>query len=42
MISDDGTKREKVNKGVRRMPWLFEAKKDVISCVKLRGGANDR
>ena len=23
------------------MPWLSEAKKDVISCEKLRGGANN-
>ena len=23
------------------MPWLSEAMKDVISCVKLRGGANN-
>ena len=23
------------------MPWLSEAKKDVISCVKLRGGAKE-
>ena len=22
------------------MPWLLEAKKDVTSCDKLRGGAN--
>jgi hypothetical protein len=33
-------KRKKVNKGVRRMPWLSEAKKDVISCDKLRILAN--
>ena len=33
---------KKVSKGVRRMPWLSEAKKDVISCDKLWGGANDR
>ena len=32
---------KKVRKGVRRMPWLSEAKKDVISCDKLRGGANN-
>ena len=32
---------KKVSKGVRRMPWLSEAKKDVISCDKLRGGANN-
>ncbi len=31
---------EKVKKGAWRMPWLLEAKKDVISCDKLRGGAN--
>ena len=24
------------------MPWLSEAKKDVISCEKPRGGANNR
>ncbi len=30
---------KKVNKGVRRMPRLSEAKKDVISCEKLWGGA---
>ena len=24
------------------MPWLLEAKKDVISCDKLGEGANDR
>jgi hypothetical protein len=41
----DNSKREiekKVNKGIRWMPWLSEAKKDVISCEKLRGGANNR
>ena len=27
---------EEVNKGARRMPRLSEAKKDVISCDKLR------
>ncbi len=32
--------RKKVNKGVRRMPRLSEAMKDVISCEKLRGLAN--
>ena len=31
----------KVTKGVWGMPWLSEAKKDVISCDKLRGGANN-
>ena len=33
---------KKVRKGVRRMPWLSEAMKDVISCDKLWGGANNR
>ena len=31
---------KKVNKGTRGMPRLSEAKKDVISCDKLRGLAN--
>ena len=31
---------KKVIKSVRRMPWLSEAMKDVVSCDKLRGGAN--
>ena len=31
----------KVSKGAWRMPWLSEAMKDVISCEKPRGGAND-
>jgi len=31
---------EKVHKGVWRMPRLLEAKKDVISCEKLRGLAH--
>ena len=31
---------KKVNKGVWGMPWLSEAKKDVISCDKLRGFAH--
>ena len=32
---------EKVTKSARGMPWLSEARKDVISCDKLRGGANN-
>ena len=32
---------KEVGKGNRRMPWLSKAKKDVISCDKVRGGAND-
>jgi hypothetical protein len=31
---------KEVNKGVWGMPRLSEAKKDVISCEKLRGPAN--
>ena len=31
----------KVIKGAWRMPWLSEAMKDVISCDKSRGGANN-
>ena len=30
----------KVSKGAWRMPWLTEAKKDVISCDKRGVGAN--
>ena len=29
-----------VSKGVRRMPWPYQPKKDAISCDKLRGMAN--
>ena len=32
---------KEVGKGNRRMPWLSKAKKDVISCDKRGGGAND-
>ena len=44
-IKVDNRKRKskkKVKKGIRWMPRLSEAKKDVISCEKLRGGANNR
>ncbi len=36
------TSREKdqATKGSRRMPWHMAPKKDVVSCEKLRGGAN--
>ena len=34
-------KIKKVSKGTWGMPRLSEAKKDVISCEKLRGGANN-
>ena len=29
------------NKGIRWMPWYREAMKDVVSCDKPRGGANN-
>ena len=32
--------REKEKKSERRMPWLPKARKDVVSCEKLRGSAN--
>ena len=32
---------KKVNKGARWMPWLTEARKDVISCDKPGVGANN-
>jgi len=34
-------RQKKSDKGTWRMPWLSEAMKDVISCDKLRVGAND-
>ena len=33
--------KEKERKSERWMPWLWEAMKDVVSCDKLRVGAND-
>ena len=33
-------KTKEVTKSARRMPRLLQAKKDAISCDKLRGGAN--
>ncbi len=35
--------KEKIeaNKGVWGMPWLSETTKDVVSCEKLRGAANE-
>ena len=33
-------KYEKENKSERRMPRLLKARKDVVSCEKLRGSAN--
>ena len=38
-LLEKGSLKE-VNKGVWGMPRLSEAKKDVISCEKLRGSAN--
>ena len=38
--AEDEKSFKEVNKGVWGMPWLSEAKKDVISCEKLRGSAN--
>ena len=34
-------KKKEVGKGNGRMPWLSKAKKDVISCDKPGGGADD-
>ena len=36
----DSLKYEKEKKSERGMPWLPEARKDVVSCEKLRGSAN--
>ena len=42
MAYNQSTNRKKeVGKGNRRMPWLSKAKKDVISCDKPGGGADD-
>ena len=38
---DGGDGEEKVTKGVRGMPWLLRAMKDVISCDKPWVGANN-
>ena len=40
VANDSPRKYEKEKKSERRMPWLSEAKKDVVSCEKLRGFAN--
>ena len=34
------SQEKKAKKSERRMPWLPEAKKDVVSCEKARGTAN--
>lgn len=40
LIERSGKKYNKLSKGVWWMPRLSEAKKDVISCEKLRGEAH--
>jgi hypothetical protein len=40
VVRDVISNKKEVVKGTRGMPWLSEAKKDVISCDKLRGLAN--
>ena len=40
VVKDVISNKREVVKGTRWMPWLSEAKKDVISCDKLRGLAN--
>ena len=35
------TGKKKVSKGRRWMPWLAEAREDVIGCDKLGGDANN-
>ena len=40
-LSGDRDVTRQVEKGVWRMPRLSQAMKDVTSCDKLRGGAND-
>ncbi len=39
-ISKKSISYNRLIKSVRGMPWLSEAKKDVISCEKLRGVAH--
>lgn len=39
-ISREKIHKEKEDKSERRMPWLPEAMKDVVSCDKARGSAN--
>ena len=40
VIGKKDRKKRKANKSERRMPRLPEAKKDVVSCEKVRGSAN--
>ena len=41
IICRNAYERKEVQKGERGMPRLLEAKKDVVSCEKLRGFANE-
>ena len=36
-----GARAGKERKGARGMPWLSQAMKDVVSCDKVRVGANN-
>ena len=38
----DSSREREASEGVRRMPWLPEAKKDAAGRESLRGGANGR
>ena len=42
LFSKENGTTKKVSKGVRGMPRLLEAKKDVLSCEKLRGSAKTK
>ncbi len=41
MLQEGHARKKKVSKGVWGMPRLLEAKKDVVSCEKPRGFANE-
>ena len=41
LISSIHAISKKIDKSVWRMPWLSMAMKDVTSCDKFRGGANN-
>ena len=34
-------RKDQATKSIRRMPWYMAPKKDVTSCEKLRGAANE-
>ena len=40
-MKNQAKKIGQARKGAGRMPWHWEPKKDVISCDKLRGDANN-